>query len=736
MTLIGFFRIIFRNLKWLVLFPMMLAGVVFYLTRNMPKEYQSSATVYTGLASGYSITDDGDEKVDYFKVNNAFDNLITTVKARETIEEVAIKLLAQHLLLKAPDVNILDEKRFNALHKLLNDAEIAKLVVPGSFNKTVIRLYSIKDSSNKNTVQYLLTDGSSPYAVSKILGSLTVMRKSTSDMLELGYKTDDAGVCLNTLKFLIEAFSNRYKNIKGSETLNVVKYFEDQLKEAFTTLQKSENRLRDFGVNNRIINYNEQSKFVAESKEDLSTDYYKEKMKFEAAQTALRRIEEKMSNYNEFVAANDELVKLRQELSTINYKITNAQIYNYEANIIQDLQIKAEKVKNDLSEKARDYYEFNNSIEWVPQNSLLTEWLTKVVELEEAKGRLMVYEQRLKQYDGIYKEFAPLGSTMNRLEREVGVQEKQYLSVLHGLNLARLRQQSLEMSNQLKTVDNPFFPLQPLPSKRGLLIMVSFLAGFILLLAYLVGSALLNRSIQSPEKVEKIVGLPMLSALPELTNIDDKGVKVKEVYSSLMQQIINTLFIDLKRVEPLAKSYLIIVFSTKGDEGKSFVAESLVNKLSRIRKKVLYLYPETSSEHGKYLEKDNPKLIKHSYAVNDGIIDYDGIQDFIKTQEGEPENLDDVSYNVLEIPRLNKYPLPANLIEQAHYSLLVVHAAKSWTSADQFLLKNYLKLAHGKTSVLLNHVAPDLLESIYGEIPKRRSFIRRKIKNLLGGEQY
>jgi succinoglycan biosynthesis transport protein ExoP len=137
MTLIGFFRIIFRNLKWLVLFPMMLAGVVFYLTRNMPKEYQSSATVYTGLASGYSITDDGDEKVDYFKVNNAFDNLITTVKARETIEEVAIKLLAQHLLLKAPDVNILDEKRFNALHKLLNDAEIAKLVVPGSFNKTV-----------------------------------------------------------------------------------------------------------------------------------------------------------------------------------------------------------------------------------------------------------------------------------------------------------------------------------------------------------------------------------------------------------------------------------------------------------------------------------------------------------------------------------------------------------------------------------------------------------------------
>ncbi|OYU95926.1 MAG: hypothetical protein CFE21_05800 [Bacteroidetes bacterium B1(2017)] len=736
MTLIGFFRIIFKKLKWLTLFPLMLALVVFYLTRNLPKEYQTSATIYTGLASGYSITDEGDEKVDYFKVNNAFDNLITTVKARETIEEVCLKLLAQHLLLKEPDPNYLDDKRFKDLHKLLKDEDIAKLIVPGDFNKTLKKLYSIKDSSNKNTVQYLLTDGTSPYNAAKLTGSLTVMRKSSSDMLELGYKSDDAGVCVNTLKFLIEAFTNRYKNIKGSETVNVVKYFEDQLRSVHNNLQSSENKLKDFGVNNRIINYNEQSKFVAESKEDLSTDYYKEKMKFEAAQSALKRIEEKMTNYNDFVAANDELVKLRQELAQINYKITNAQIYKYDAGSVKDMQDKAEKIKQRLSDKARDYYEFNNSIEWVPQNSLLNEWLSKVVELEEAKGRLMVYDQRLKQYDGIYKEFAPLGSTMNRLEREVAVQEKQYLSVLHGLNLAKLRQQSLEMSNQLKVVDNPFFPLQPQASKRGMLIMVSFLAGFILLLAYYVGSELLDKAIKSPDRVEKVIGLPLLSALPEHEKLDDKGVKIDEVQSSLLQQIINTLFIDLKKIDPSAKSYTIIIFSTKGKEGKSFVAEKLVNKLSRIRNKVLYLYPETSGTPGKYLDADNPKLIKFQYQVNDGMIDYHGIQDFIHANESESNDLSEVSYNVLEIPSLNKNPIPAHLVEQAQYSIMVVHAAKSWTQADNFQLKTYLKLANGKISVLLNHVKPDLLESIYGEIPKRRSAVRKKLKSILGGEQY
>jgi hypothetical protein len=367
---------------------------------------------------------------------------------------------------------------------------------------------------------------------------------------------------------------------------------------------------------------------------------------------------------------------------------------------------------------------------------LLNEWLIKVVEYEESKGRLLVFDQRIKQYDGIYQEFAPLGSTINRLEREVGVQEKQYLAVLNGLNTAKLRQQSLEMSNQLKVVDHPFFPVNPEPSKRGLLIAVSFIAGFILLLAFYIGNALLDNTIKSPDRVEKIIGLPLLSALPEHKYLEDKAIKIDEIQTSLMQQIVNTLFIDLKYSQPAAKSYTIIVLSIKGNEGKSFVAESLVNKLSRIRKKVIYLYPEVSGEFGKYLDKDNPKLFTYKYQVNDGIIDYHSILDFIHENESETPDPEDVSYNVIEIPRLNKYPIPANLVDQANYSIMVVHASKSWTSADNFLLKTYLKLAHGKISVMLNHVAPDMLESIYGEIPKRRSYIRKRIKTLLGGEKY
>jgi hypothetical protein len=354
--------------------------------------------------------------------------------------------------------------------------------------------------------------------------------------------------------------------------------------------------------------------------------------------------------------------------------------------------------------------------------------------LEESKGRLQVFELRMKQYEGIYSEFAPLGSTLGRLEREISVNEKEYLSVLHGLNLAKLRQQSLEMSNNLKVIDHPFFPLQPLPSKRALLIIASFVLGLVLLLGFYISKEMMNKSLRYPDKVETILGLPLLNAIPEKQGINTKLVGVDEVAASLMQQVLNEVFIDLRQSAPHARNYLITIFSVKNAEGKTFFAEELVKKLSRIRNKVLYLYPETSLNHDEKIMEENPKVVASKYRVTDELIDYNGISDFLKENESGPQ--DDISYTILEIPELKRYPIPSQLISMSNLSILIVHAQKSWTSSDKFQLKNYQKLTEGKVKVILNHVEPDLLESIYGEIPKKRSAFRRKLKMVLGGQKY
>ncbi|MCF8429720.1 MAG: hypothetical protein K9G64_06265 [Bacteroidia bacterium] len=737
MTLISFIRIIAQKWKWLFLFPILMSVTVFFLTQYQEREYETKATIYTGLASGYSITDDGEKKTDMFAINNSFDNLLITVRSRETLEEVGLKLLAQHLLLAQSSADIMGERAFDKLKKLINEEERAKLIVPGSFEKTLKKLMSIKDSTSKNSVRYILNIKGAYYNPDYILAALTANRKASSDMIELGLKTNDPGVALNMLNFLIETFSNRFKSIKGSETNNVVKYFEEQLKMSFNSLQGSENKLRDFGIDNKIINYNEQSKFVAESKEDLSTEYYKEKMRFEGASSALKRIEEKNANYSDVLKTNEELIKIRQKISQLNINIANAKAYKMNTNQIQNMENELEKLKEEIKDKAREYYNYNNNIEWVPQEDLLNEWLAKVVELEESRGRLVVFENRIKQYDGIYSQFAPLGSTITQMDREININEKEYLTILHGLSLAKLRQQNLEMSNNLKTVDSPFFPIAPLPSKRGLLIIVAFLAGFILLLAFYITAELTNSSVRTPERVENQIGLPLLSALPDLEINSSKIININEMNNALVQRIINSIFIELKKKNAKAERHVITILSTKTGEGKTYISQLLASKLAQIKNDVILLNPETSSKHAlKSFQKSSPDLQVKEYKVIDKLVDADSITDLIEANNNKPLDEGKHSFVIIELPSLNKYPVPIEILDKSDVSILIVHANKSWSASDVRILKEFEMVKQNQTKVILNRVIPDFLEGIYGEIPKKRSILRKKLKLIFGGQKY
>jgi hypothetical protein len=75
--------------------------------------------------------------------------------------------------------------------------------------------------------------------------------------------------------------------------------------------------LKDFGVKNKIINYDEQTKFLAEEKELNETNYFKELSNNEASKRAVARLEDKLENRDILLKNNEELNKLRKIIYTI-----------------------------------------------------------------------------------------------------------------------------------------------------------------------------------------------------------------------------------------------------------------------------------------------------------------------------------------------------------------------------------------------------------------------------------
>jgi hypothetical protein len=86
---------------------------------------------------------------------------------------------------------------------------------------------------------------------------------------------------------------------------------------------------------------------------------------------------------------------------------------------------------------------------------------------------LAVLGDRIIDFQKQYAIYAPAGANIKRIEREINVSEQEFLELLHGLNMAKLKMQDAELSASIKAVDPPFFPLSPNPTKRSLLVLVA-----------------------------------------------------------------------------------------------------------------------------------------------------------------------------------------------------------------------------------------------------------------------
>ncbi|MBL0097861.1 MAG: hypothetical protein IPP46_16220 [Bacteroidetes bacterium] len=722
MNLLEFIRLIARNWKVLVLFPLTTAGIVFFLTRNTKKEYVSNTQVYTGIASGYGITSGENDRVDYFAVNNAFDNLMATIKSRETIEEVGMRLLAKHLLVEKPSYKELSDENFNHIKELIPEKLRKQLVAKGSEELTFFRIESYKKSKEVNEIVSILSSPGSIYGLEVISANMNAQRKQSSDMIEISYKSNDPAVCQQTLQYIVDVVMIRYKGIKGTETNNVVKDFEEQLRLAAQRLRKSEDKLRDYSSEKKIINYYEQAKFVAESKENVTADRQKQEMALEASKAALKKVEEKIEMKKNIIEVNSKLSKMREQLAEVTYKIANAELYEGNKTLVSQYKSEAEKIKKQIKEEVESQYKWNNTPEGLPRANILSEWLTNYLAVEENEARLKVILHRLDGFDAIYKELAPVGSNLKRIEREVDVNEKEYLSVLHGLNMARLRQQSLEMSNNLSITDYPFLPLKPQPSKRTIFIIMAFMATFILTLAIVLGKSLLGRTIQSPARAEKYTGLQFFSAFPNYLTLDKKVI-IEHLDDAILSHFISNMRIHLKsngndKTPPL----LLTISSIKKGEGKSFCGKLLAEKLKNVYDDILYLSPDE-------LSGDNlPGITFQRYSGYNKMGEINNAKEWIASLVPSYSKYKVI---IIELVELSKFSIPDKVLNGISLNLFILSSERVWSEADSRALGVFTKMTTTKPMVILNNTDIDRLETIVGEIPKRRSNVRKVAKRIV-----
>ena len=91
------FRYIVRflyKIRWyLVIFPMIALIIAWFSTRHMDRVYDTNATIYTGMITGYNI--EGGVGVAGGNSQTNINNLMLIITTETTINEVSLRLFAR-----------------------------------------------------------------------------------------------------------------------------------------------------------------------------------------------------------------------------------------------------------------------------------------------------------------------------------------------------------------------------------------------------------------------------------------------------------------------------------------------------------------------------------------------------------------------------------------------------------------------------------------------------------------
>ena len=596
---------------------------------------------------------------------------------------------------------------------------------------------------------YSLLNYDHPYYSIEAISKVKVERISSSDLVKLSYEIDDPWICQQTLQIYIDVCIKKYKDLKENGSDAVVKYFETQLSLSESKLKAIEQKLLKFNQDNNIINYYEQSKAIAIVKEDMNVVYNDRKAKLAGSEASAKRLEEKLAIQEMIQAKNNAIVDSKKELGELNYKIG---MYSAKSNgdeestlKINKLKEEADKLQKEIKTNVDELYSFQNSVDGVPIKKVLPDWVDRVVEAEDLKAKLSIIDGQNKVIEEQFASYAPAGANLKKIEREINVAEQEYLEILHGLNLAKLKFQDTQLSSNLTSVDPPYFPLKPIPSKRKFIVFGTILITFVILIVSILMMEFFDETLKNETKASKKLNIKSMGMIPKLFRAKQhiNLIKIQERMMDFIMQKFSRIF-ELQDDNERPK--LITVFSTRFNEGKSLISANIAKKLKESGASVLVL------NHSKNLNITSGKVsvawLYKLFGYEDPRVDYThpfflSIEDNFNPSEYVyykklnksfmakiKEKNKNVDYIFVELPSLLETNYPSDLIKQSDLAIMVCRSNRLWSVADDNILDKIKDLIKDKLYFIINGVNINEVEAVLGELPKKRSKSRILIKNI------
>lgn len=699
-------QFLYRIRYWLLWGTLFVTGLVIYFTQFLPYSYTVKSSLYAGITSSTSL--DG-AAVNFSVVAATFDNLVNIAKSRGTLEKVSLRLLASSYTHgeEWKDNQYIQAKHYRQLLQI-TPKEVMELIDRKDESKTLANLTAYKKNDHNNFIYSAFNRTIAFYSMAA-LDRVELKRIGNSDILDISYTSADPGLTQLTVAFLIEELINAYEILRFKSTNDVIAYFEEQVRLAKVRLSEEEDNLMHYNVQERIINYGEETKALAATRYQVDDRLEAAKRTYEGAVALRKMLDEKMDVRAQIIRNNTNLLQELDKVSNLNQSIMEKEIFISDKSKSKSEELQKEKTElrqaeDRISSISDNLNEFAFTKEGVGIENMINEWLIALVNEARAQAEMKVLESRQQDIFDQYSHMSPVGTQVNRKERAIDIAEDNYRTQLSGLASANLRLKNIEMStSNLQTVAPPSYPLTDNGRNRLMYILAAFFGSMIFIILYFLLIEVLDHTLRDPYRSKRLSGLPVIAAFNGISNLKYRGF-LKACNRLAAAYCCNRLNKYMKVGEPT----VINLLSINSREGKSFLAK--------------YFIRHWESEGLRV------RLVTHDYDFESNGKQYvqaQQLSDFWMLNEAEktPDII------LVEYPSIKDSSIPLPVLQKADVNLLIANACRLWRDSDNTTLAPFKEALKDTPFMLyLNNADRDVVESFTGELPPKmpiHSFISR-----------
>ncbi|MGR6087571.1 MAG: GumC family protein [Arcticibacter sp.] len=484
-------------------------------------------------------------------------------------------------------------------------------------------------------------------------------------ILELTYRDEIPERAADVLNKLCEVYIKRDVQDKTSVASLTLDFVDQQLDQTSKAVGDVEVELQQFKERNQTVNLNEESKAFLERLNAVDM----EKVKTEITLKSL-------DNILQYVSTSADITEMAPSSLGIPDPLLIELITKY-----QELQSKRKSLSFGVKGKTTAVSVIDQQIK--DTRASLIENIKSIKKNIQASNSSLNAE--LSEYEGKIRKMPEIERQLLAIQRRFEVNQNIYIYLLQKKAETAIAKASAISDN--KVLDNAVVADEPVEPNKKLVLALALLGAILIPLVVIIAIRIFQTTVSSRDELVAMTDIPVVGVIGHVNKSDN--LIVNNSPKSRVAEAFRSVRTNLQYFGSESKNKVIMISSSVGGEGKSFVTMNLASILAMQDHKVIIL--------GIDLRK--PKIFQDFNLSNDtGVVSYlvgnGKLSDLIKPSG--VQNLD-------IIPAGPVPPNPAELLAKPALGHLLDELAKTYDYiiidtpplgivSDAFLIKNYSHL--------------------------------------------